>query len=75
MVQIRQSRDVCTVIVTVDADPGLVPVLEAHARDGLERFVEFKGFIAGALHKSSDGGRLVQLLNTFVAPRPTAPWV
>ena len=33
MVQIRESRDFCTFIVTVDADLGLIHELEAHARE------------------------------------------
>ena len=59
---IVRSTDICTVIVTVDADPEIVPELEEHARDGLDRFARLRGFISGALHKSDDGGRLVQYL-------------
>lgn len=59
---IEQPSDLCTVIVTVDADPTLMPDLEVHARDGLTRFAELDGFVSGALHKSEDGGRLVQYL-------------
>ena len=62
MTVIRQRSDLCTVVVTVDADPDLIPELEAHARDGLARFASFKGFLSGALHKSADGGRLIQYL-------------
>ena len=60
--RVEASAGCCTVIVTVDADAELVPELEAHARDGLRRFAEMPGFIAGALHRSDDGGRLVQYL-------------
>ena len=59
---IRQPSDICTVIVTVDAEPEFMPELKAHARDGLFRFKEFRGFISGALHESPDGRRLVQYL-------------
>lgn len=53
---------VCTVIVTVDADPDVVPELEAHARFGIEHFSEHPGYVGGALHRSADGRRLVQYL-------------
>jgi len=59
---IREGMDLCTVIVTVDADPALMEELEAHARDGLPQFAEFSGFISGTLHKSEDGGRLINYL-------------
>lgn len=59
---IRTPTELCTVIVTVEADPALMPELEAHARDGLTRFPAFAGFVGGALHRSADGGRLVQYL-------------
>jgi len=59
---IDPEQNLCTVIVTVDADPGLMPELEAHARLGLEEFPSYDGFVAGALHKSADGSRLVQYL-------------
>lgn len=62
MIDPREPVDCCTVIVTVDADPGAMADLEAHARQGLRWFTGFDGFIAGALHKSVDGGRLVQYL-------------
>ncbi|MDH3497540.1 MAG: hypothetical protein OER21_12330 [Gemmatimonadota bacterium] len=62
MPTIHAPTDLCTVIVTLDADPGLMPELEAHARDGLARFGAFAGFVAGALHRSADGRRLVQYL-------------
>jgi hypothetical protein len=60
--QIDPEQDLCTVIVTVDADPDLIPELEAHARLGLEQFPAYDGFVAGALHQSADGTRLVQYL-------------
>jgi hypothetical protein len=62
MPKITLDDAICTVIVTVDADPELMPALEAHARLGIERFPEFSGFLGGALHVSEDGGRLVQYL-------------
>ena len=39
-----------------------MPELEAHARLGLDEFPAYDGFVAGALHKSADGARLVQYL-------------
>lgn len=62
MTIIRQQQTICTVIVTVDAPTDLIPELETHARYGLTQFIEFTGFVAGALHKSKDGTRLVQYL-------------
>ena len=59
---IEHGRGLCTVIVTVDADPEVIPQLEAHAKEGLARFQDFDGFVAGALHRSADGARLVQYL-------------
>ena len=44
MTVIRQQSGVCTVIVTVNANPEIMPELEAHACYGLARFAEFKGF-------------------------------
>ena len=55
-------RNVCAVLVTVDANADVMPALEDHARYGLARFPEFDGFISGTLHKSADGTRLVQYL-------------
>ncbi len=57
---IRHPTELYTVIVTVDAEPLVMSDLEAHARAGLGLFRDFPGFVAGALHKSADGGRLVQ---------------
>ena len=54
--------DVCTVIVTVDADPDTMPHLRHHAVAGLDRFREYAGYLGGALHVSNDGSRLVQYL-------------
>ena len=62
MTKIQEGSPHCTVIVTVDADPGIMADLESHARKGLELFAKRKGFISEALHKSTDGGRLVQYL-------------
>jgi quinol monooxygenase YgiN len=55
-------RTLCTVIVTVDAPDDAMSELEAHARVGIARFTEYDGFVSGALHRSDDGGRLVQYL-------------
>jgi hypothetical protein len=57
---IRHPNELYTVIVTVDAESDVMPDLEAHARAGLTLFRDFVGFVAGALHKSEDGGRLIQ---------------
>jgi hypothetical protein len=59
---IKESSGLCTVIVTVDCEPEVMPDLEDHARSGLALFREFDGFVSGALHKSADGKRLVQYL-------------
>ena len=48
--------------MTVDANPAIMPELEAHARYGLARFGDFRGFVSGACHRSADGARLVQYL-------------
>ena len=61
MTTINQS-DICTVIVTVDAECDIIPELETHAREGIARFAELDGFVSGALHKSTDGTRLIQYL-------------
>ena len=61
MTTINQS-DIYTVIVTVDAECDIIPELETHAREGLARFAELDGFVSGALHKSTDGTRLIQYL-------------
>jgi hypothetical protein len=57
---IRHPNELYTVIVTVDAEPDIMSDLEAHAKAGLTLFRDFPGFVAGALHRSVDGGRLVQ---------------
>ncbi len=62
MTRIRARSKFCTVIVTVDAPPNILAEMEPHASEGLARFTEFPGFISGALHKSTDGQRLVQYL-------------
>jgi len=62
MIEIRTPSQLCTVIVTVDADADVLLTLEEHARAGLGWFAAYEGFIGGALHKSADGTRLVQYL-------------
>lgn len=49
-------------IVTLDAAPDRLTELAAHAAVGLERFPDYDGFLAGALHRAADGGRLIQYL-------------
>ena len=62
MTLIKQSKPVCTVVVTIDAAAEIMPELEEHAAAGLKLFAELNGFVSGALHKSSDGARLIQYL-------------
>lgn len=62
MPTIAEGGAVHTVIVTVDAEPGSMEPLVAHARAGLGLFGRWPGFLGGALHVSHDGGRLVQLV-------------
>ena len=62
MTKIETGSGVCTVVVTVDADPDVLAEMERHARRGLDEFGRFKGFVSGALHRSTDGGRLIQYL-------------
>ena len=62
MPTIQEGGDICTIIVTVDAAPELLPVLSAHARLGIELFKGFPGFLGGALHLSEDQSRMVQYL-------------
>lgn len=63
MIAIDADRPVCTVIVTVDAGADVMDDLATHARAGVEdHFRRYPGFIAGALHISRDGTRLVQYL-------------
>ncbi len=62
MLEIQQDATLCTVIVTVDADPPTITALRSHAELGLRRFPEYSGFLGGALHVSADRGRLVQYL-------------
>jgi len=61
---IETSREVCTVIVTVDlgddADQRVMGDVLEHARAGLDDFRDCDAFIAGAVHVSTDGTRLVQ---------------
>lgn len=51
---------VCTVIVTVDAPAEVMADLEEHARVGLDEFHSCESYIAGAVHLSADGTRMVQ---------------
>ena len=53
---------ICTVIVTVDTESDVMSELEDHARAGLAAIAELDGFISGALHRSTDGSRLIQYL-------------
>lgn len=62
MVRIAKNRELCTVIVTVDAPADIMPRLETHARAGIHRFAEYPGYLGGAMHVSADGTRLVQYL-------------
>ena len=63
VVLISSARLVCTVVVTVDADPEVIDDMLEHARLGITTdFRECEGFIAGALHVSTDRTRLVQYL-------------
>jgi hypothetical protein len=62
MPRITRGSTVCTVIVTVDAAPQILADLVVHAQLGIDRFVDFQGYLGGALHLSEDGGRLVQYL-------------
>lgn len=62
MTCISHPSDFCTVIVTVDADANVIGQMEPHAREGLTWFADFNGFVSGALHRSTDGSRLIQYL-------------
>ena len=62
MVNIESARELCTVIVTVDAPREIMDDLLSHAESGLQLFESFEGFVAGALHRSDDGERIVQYL-------------
>jgi hypothetical protein len=62
MTTIVEGSKLCTVIVTVDAAEDDIPVLQSHASDGLTWFAEYEGFVSGALHRSTDGRRLIQYL-------------
>ncbi|MCG8587807.1 MAG: hypothetical protein MJE66_00800 [Proteobacteria bacterium] len=71
--------DLYTVIVTVDAEPEIMPRLEAHARFGLDAFAEFDGYCGGQLHVSLDRRRLVQIVRwrtegDYLACRDDARW-
>ena len=64
MLIVDPSRDVCTVIVTVDLDAAAgsrtLEDLLGHARAGLDRFRDCDAYLAGAVHLSHDRTRLVQ---------------
>lgn len=59
---IDPTKDICTVIVTVDGEIDDMEFVVDHATEGLETFSDFDGFIAGATHVSDDGERVVQYL-------------
>jgi hypothetical protein len=59
---IDPSNTGCTVIVTVDGKPIDMEFVVQHASNGLDRFSQFDGFIAGATHVSDDGNRIIQYL-------------
>ena len=76
---IGTGQDVCTVVVTVDAEADVLPDLIAHAAGGLERFGDCEGFVGGALHVSDDGTRLVQYVQwsseeAYIACRDDPRW-
>lgn len=56
------EREVCVVVVTLDAPLEYMPALLSHASLGIERFPEYAGFRSGTLHVSLDGTRLIQYL-------------
>lgn len=69
----------CTVVVTADGRPEVMPDLRSHAAAGLDAFVRYPGFVGGALHVSNDGTRLVQYLqwtdrSAYVAARDDPAW-
>lgn len=55
------SAQTCTVIVTVDAEPDVLPDMEAHALIGLERFESHTGFLTATLYRNESGMRLVNV--------------
>ena len=59
---IDPSRNICTVIVTVDGKVDEMTFVVNHASAGLDQFSSFAGFIAGATHLSDDGKRVIQYL-------------
>ena len=61
MTVIRKGSDLCTVIVTVDADEDVMPELEAHAKDGLKRFGEFEGFVSGRCTRATTASVLFSI--------------
>ena len=62
MPTISASENLCTVIATVDAPGAIMAGPASHAREGLQASSRYPGFVAGALHLSADGGRLIQYL-------------
>ena len=59
---IDPSKDLCTVIVTMDGEIDDMEFVIDHATEGLDIFSEFDGFIAGTTHVSDDGERVIQYL-------------
>lgn len=55
----------CTVIVTVDGEMKDIESVIDHASEGLSKFNEFDGFIAGATHISNGRNRIIQYLQWF----------
>ncbi len=62
MTVIQKDNNLCTVVVTIGAEAEVMAELEAYAKSGLQRFSEYEGFVSRALHKSTDGIRLIQYL-------------
>ena len=52
----------CTVIVTLRCEPSDQTELVSLARDVLPAFARQPGFVSSALHKSTDGARVVNYL-------------
>ncbi len=62
MLRIGTNQEVFTVVVTVDAAVTDMAALEEHAAFGVRHFANYPGYLAGALHVSADGTRLIQYL-------------
>ena len=56
------ANTICTVIVTVDGKMKDIESVIDHASEGLSKFSEFDGFIAGATHISNERNRMIQYL-------------